>query len=579
MKRKSLIYTSVLFSLIFGVLPYFNLLTTKHLLNEITELFTNGNHVFSTIILLLCAQFILQVVSFACSYIQQYLEKKNITLLEHSLRLDVFNKLNEMPLCMYDDPEFHNHLNRINSNLGTRFWEPLKNFSGMISVVITLSSYAVILFSVHWSLIILCIVASIPSFILYSFLEKKRYKFNVKNVLLSREINFINGILTERDNVKELKVFALGRYFQERWSQKYLEYTKGINNLDKEQSRSRMILDTINSVFYILFAVFLVYIIKRNKNMLIGNFVIANQALINTQTSLRQLSNFFSETKGNVLFLNDYFEFLNIPINEKNIIADEKVEYRQEAPYICFKNVYFKYKNQGTYTLRDINLSINQGEKIAIIGENGSGKSTLLKCLAGLYTETEGDILLEGRKIREMPEDEIQDKFSVIFQDFIKYPYSIKENIMFGNIQNSNDSDIIEAAQHSNIHSFINGLPDGYDTYLGNYLKIGIDFSGGQWQKLAISRALFKNSDILILDEPTSSLDSKSEIDIYNHLFNVIENKTIIFVSHRIAAARNADKIIMIKDGVILEEGNHEALLNARGEYYKLYHMQLKYIN
>jgi ABC-type multidrug transport system fused ATPase/permease subunit len=267
---------------------------------------------------------------------------------------------------------------------------------------------------------------------------------------------------------------------------------------------------------------------------------------------------------------------------KKNIVstADEPaIPKRHCAHKIEFKNVSFAYPGTDRRVLKNINLVINAGESCVLVGLNGAGKTTLIKLLTRLYDPTEGEILLDDRDIREYSVEELYKIYGIIFQDFGKYAFSVKENIAFGNVDAEMNMENIEnAAKQSSAEDFIEKLPNGYDTPLMRIFEsTGIELSIGQWQKISIARAFYSDSDILILDEPTASLDPMAEQEIYNQFETLRKGKTTIFVSHRLSSATIADKIIVLKYGEIIETGNHEELMNNKNEYYELFSTQAKH--
>lgn len=247
------------------------------------------------------------------------------------------------------------------------------------------------------------------------------------------------------------------------------------------------------------------------------------------------------------------------------------------APHtIEFKNVSFAYPGTERYVIKNVNLKFRPGETVVLVGLNGAGKTTLIKLLTRLYDPTEGVILLDGKDIREYDTHELYNIFGIIFQDFGKYAVSVSENISFGNIDAEPDpARIRESARQSSADEYIRALPRDYDTPLMRiFEQDGIELSGGQWQKLAIARAFYRESDILILDEPTASLDPMAEQDIFNTFDRLREGKTTIFVSHRLSSAVIASKIVVLKGGEVIEEGDHRELMALHGEYYKLFTTQ-----
>jgi ABC-type multidrug transport system fused ATPase/permease subunit len=246
---------------------------------------------------------------------------------------------------------------------------------------------------------------------------------------------------------------------------------------------------------------------------------------------------------------------------------------------IEFDHVSFSYPGVDREVLHDVSFRIDERETVALVGTNGAGKTTLIKLLTRLYDPTKGRILLDGVDIREYAPEKLYEIFGIIFQDFGKYACSVSENIMFGDIgAKADDQRITQAAIAANADEFIKHLPNGYDTALMRYFeKSGIELSGGQWQKLSVARAFYSNSDILILDEPTASLDAMAAQEIYDQFDHLRKDKTTIFVSHRLSSATSADKIIVLEYGRIIEEGNHKQLMAKKGRYHELFTTQAKH--
>ncbi|MBR2987954.1 MAG: ATP-binding cassette domain-containing protein, partial [Clostridia bacterium] len=280
------------------------------------------------------------------------------------------------------------------------------------------------------------------------------------------------------------------------------------------------------------------------------------------------------------LFIDNMILFMN----EKKTIAPTLPENEARIPAhhvghtVEFKNVSFSYPGTDRKVLKNINLRLDPCDTVVLVGLNGAGKTTLLKLLTRLYDPTEGVILLDGHDIREYDPKELYKIFGIIFQDFGKYAFSVKENIAFSRYRDEIDmARVTEAAEQSASREFIENLPDGYDTPLMRYFeKNGIELSIGQWQKLSVARAFYSDSDILILDEPTASLDPMAEQEIFNQFDRLKKDKTTIFVSHRLSSATTANKIVVLKYGEIIEMGDHQSLMAKGGEYYTLFSTQAK---
>jgi ATP-binding cassette subfamily B protein len=276
----------------------------------------------------------------------------------------------------------------------------------------------------------------------------------------------------------------------------------------------------------------------------------------------------------NGLFMDNLFSFLNLtpqmPVAANPIPMPARITQGLE-----FRHVWFRYPGREDWALRDLNLSIAAGEKIALVGQNGAGKTTLIKLMTRLYDPTEGQILLDGVDLREYDLDELRQRVGVIFQDFVKYQLSVKENIGFGQIDRLDDvAQVANSAERGGADSVVAELPEGMDTMLGRWFEKGHELSGGQWQKIALSRAFMRDGEVLVLDEPTSALDAEREYEIFQRFRDLTEGKIAVLISHRFSTVRMADRIAVIEDGQISELGSHAELLARGGTYARLFEMQ-----
>jgi len=282
----------------------------------------------------------------------------------------------------------------------------------------------------------------------------------------------------------------------------------------------------------------------------------------------------FTAITESALYLQDYFEFLDLKYEENpsegKLPPPEKITKGFE-----FKNVGFKYPKSERWVVRNINFELKAGEKLAFVGENGAGKTTLIKLLLRFYEPTEGEILLDGIPVKQYNKTKYQQYFGVIFQDFVKFELTLRENIAMGEIgEIGNQSRIANAAEKSLADQVVSELPKGYDQQLGKRFKQGKDLSGGQWQKIAIARAYMKDAEVLILDEPTSSLDARAETEAFKRFIKLTEGKTAVIISHRFSTVRIADRIMVLKDGAVLEIGTHQELMQNNKLYAELFNLQ-----
>jgi ATP-binding cassette subfamily B protein len=281
----------------------------------------------------------------------------------------------------------------------------------------------------------------------------------------------------------------------------------------------------------------------------------------------------FTRIAESALYLNDYYEFTD-QTNEDTLTDYMELPVVIQKGFV-FENVHFKYPEAENYVLKGISMELKAGQKLALVGENGAGKSTLIKLMLRFYEPTSGRILLDGTDIRKFNKADYQAMFGVIFQDFVRYELSLRENIAVGNISDiQNDEKIKIAAEMSLAKEVISDMPDGLQQKLGKRFVKGAELSGGQWQKVALARAYMKDASVLILDEPTAALDARAEYEAFQRFIGLTEGKTAVIISHRFSTVRMADTIVVLQDGIITESGSHEDLLNHNGTYKELFELQ-----
>ncbi|OGM25894.1 hypothetical protein A2962_00435 [Candidatus Woesebacteria bacterium RIFCSPLOWO2_01_FULL_39_61] len=307
----------------------------------------------------------------------------------------------------------------------------------------------------------------------------------------------------------------------------------------------------------------------------VGQFTLVFQQTLNLAFSSEDILNQYSSISARNKFIDKYFDFMETdriiksPPNLTDLPRDP------HPPLIEVKNVSFKYPSTERYILKDFNLTIRSGEKIALVGENGAGKTTLIKLLLRFHDVTEGEVLINGVNIKEVDLDKWHEEIGALFQDFIKYQFTFKENVYFGDLSKPKKIKFLKLAiEQSGADKFIDTLPEGRNQILGKMFEGGIDLSGGQWQKLALARAFYRNAPILILDEPTSAIDAKAEYEIFQKVQNLQKDKTVVIISHRFSTVRSADRILVLEGGKIIEEGNHRELMEKEGLYEELFTIQ-----
>ena len=390
-------------------------------------------------------------------------------------------------------------------------------------------------------------------------------------------MNYYSNTMVNKDMAKELRIYGLGDVMIERFKSIFEVYFKGLRKLIITESSWHIAIAFISTVTHGFFFTMLAFMVFMGK-ILIGDYSLFVGAITSIGNSVGNLISTSASVYEGTLFIDNLMSFMNEePTVVPNVEEPERVRYG-EPHSIEFCNVSFAYPGSDHPVLQNINLKFNPGETVVLVGLNGAGKTTLIKLLTRLYDPTEGYILLDGKDLRSYSVEDVYKTFGIIFQDFGKYAFTVAENIKFGDVSREATADDVQrAAALGDADDFISSLPDGYDTPLMRHFEEnGTELSIGQWQKLAIARAFYSDHDILILDEPTASLDPIAEQEIYTQFDMLRENKTSIFVSHRLSSATIASKIVVLEYGKVIEEGTHAELMAAGGKYHELFTTQAK---
>lgn len=566
---------SILIRVISGIYPFITLWITKDLVNGVINLIKDNTDI-KGIINLLILQTVLTIFISTLKNIQIILDEEAELKFDYYIGKIVYQKSLTVPYYYFEYSDFYNHHDRINGNFGNKIMEPIRKILDTIESFINALSYIGFLWFIHWMLVLLSIVTAIPLLKFQNSYSQKKFFLMRFQTPVAREINYIGYLLHNHQHNKEIRLFGIGDYLLNRWVTMYKKNSKDMINLLKRERTGQIILDLITNIIYGFSGLFVVLLIKKQR-IGVGEFVTVGQAFLGAQSSINKTSINISKVYEKHLYLKDLFDYLDFNIST-NTLPKYDLNFPHQHKGIKVEKMSFNYPNSNLKVLNNVNFEIKPGERIAIVGENGSGKTTLIKCIMGLYKANEGNIFINGRNIDNYNLSDLYKKISVIFQDFNRYAFSINDNILFGDITlNKDDKKIVEVIDEVGLQKFIEDLPDKYDTKLGKVLGEGVDISGGQWQRIALARALLRNSEIIILDEPTSALDPQTELAFFDKINKIIKNKSVLFISHRMASAKMADRIIVMKNGQIIEEGTHDELFNLRQEYYSMYNAQAKW--
>ncbi|MBR9913632.1 MAG: ABC transporter ATP-binding protein [Algicola sp.] len=488
-----------------------------------------------------------------------------------SSSVSIIKKTNQIDMSLLEDSEFYDKLERARTQTTGRVGLMSNTLSEVQSLIsITTLIAGLIYFEPY--LIILLILSIIPSFINEIWFSQKQYSLARGWTAERRELDYLRFIGANSQTAKEIKLFGLTDFVVSRFkglSDDYFELNK---KLAVKRSALGFLFNVLGTLSYYGAYVFIIYRVISGV-ITLGELTFLSGSFNRLTRNLQDFFSRFTRITESALYLKDYFEFLDISIVPKHyedMPLPESIKSGFE-----FRDVTFSYPDSTADILKGVSFKIRAGEKMAFVGQNGAGKTTLTKLLLRFYEPTSGAIYLDGININRFKKAEYQEFFGVIFQDFYKYEFTVKENIAIGDIDEIDNQDKIEnAAALSLADEVISELKFGYDQQLGKRFYKGQELSGGQWQKVALARAYMKDAKVMILDEPTSALDAKAESQVFERFIGLTENKTSIIISHRFSTVRQADRILVLENGLVLEIGTHDQLMSNQKLYAQLFALQ-----
>ncbi len=564
-----------LLNLVQGFIPAMRVWISKLLIDEVVAAVSNGSGMAAlpNVLLLVAAQFAIgalaNLLSTASNICQQLLQEQ----VSNRIQLLVMRHANQLDLVFFERPKFYDLIQQVQREVAFRPVQMVQTAFGLIRGILTFVSLLALLVNLEWFIAAAALISPIPAFISSARYGWQGYQMMRWQSPLRRMMNYLTNILTTDSYNKELKLFTLGDFFIDRFQMLFKRYYT--------EQRALVIRRYVAASAWSMLTVLVggltfLYVAYRTLlgSISVGSLTLYVQAADGVSQAFTGVLGGLQAMYEHQLYLTTLFELLEF---QPLIHAPDKprpIRHPMQEG-IEFRHVTYAYEGKEEPALKDISFTINRGETVAIVGHNGAGKTTLVKLVARLYDPQQGQVLIDGHDVRDYDPDELRNEFGVLFQDYVHYQFTARENIGIGRVERLDDRPaIVDAADRAGAASVIEALPDGYDTVLGKWFDGGVNLSGGEWQKVALGRAFMREAQILILDEPSAALDARAEYELFARLQQLAHGRTAIFISHRFSTVRRADRILVFEEGRLIEQGTHEELLDVGGRYAELFNLQ-----
>lgn len=569
--RPWMLFVMLFMSVFNGVMPLLGAYISRNLINALIDA---KNQTFQTILQLLIFQFVYLFLLRLVASVNSMLTRTFGELVVQNIRQKIMTKSNELDLQSFDQPEFYTKLENANREAGHRPLQIAVATFSMMSTIISMISFIAVLWAVSPLAPLAIIIAAIPSAIVNYVYRGKNAAYMRHRSTDRRKMDYYSGLMVDKDQVKEVRLFRLGPLFMDRFNAVFDKYFAGMKALIYSEGKWNILATAFMNLVDCGIFIWVAYKVFHGE-LTVGDYTLYTGALNTIGSGVSSLITTTASIYEGTLFIDNMISFMN---EKKSIVPriDPPAQVKRGEHEIEYRHVYFRYPGMDRDVLKDINLHFRSGESVVLVGLNGAGKTTLLKLMTRLYDPTQGEILLDGRDIRDYDVDQLYDIYGTIFQDFGRYADTAEMNIAYGQVDKPLDPEKIrEAAVQGNSAPYIEKLSKGYQTPLMRIFEPdGAELSVGQWQKLAVSRAFYNDSDILILDEPTASLDPIAEQEIFSQFDRLREGKLTFYVSHRLSSATTATQIVVLENGEVTEVGTHAELIAREGTYRKLFTVQ-----
>jgi len=569
---RTVVVLGLIFRVVSALLPPALFWVSKLIIDTIQRLVTTHQPVGARLWWLVGAEFGLAVAAGVLGRVIDYLDALLAGKYTHHVSVRVMEHAAGLDLLAYEDPAFYDRLERARVQATDRLYmiQAMGRLIQQVITTITLS-ISIMLFS-PW-LLLLLIVGVIPAFVGETHFAFLGYAKNFRQTPTRRQLDYLRILGGSKEAAKELKLFGLKDFLTARFKVLSTQVYEEDVALARRKVTLGSVLSAIGTGGYYSAYVFAVWKTVTGAFSL-GTLVFLANAIRDASSNLQQTFSTLSTIADQALFLTDLIAFFEMSPTIKTkpnaLPAPRPIQRGFE-----FRNVSFRYPGSSRLVLNGLNFHLRPGERVALIGENGEGKTTIVKLLTRLYDPFEGQVLLDGVDLREYDLEDLYREIGVIFQDFMRYEMTARENIAVGKIEQIDNLKLLqESAQKSMADGVVGKLASGYEQMLGRRFEGGVDLSGGEWQKVALARAYLRDAQVLILDEPTSALDARSEYEVFQRFAELTTGKMAVFISHRFSTVRMADRIVVLENGRIAEEGDHDALTQLGGRYAEMFELQ-----
>jgi ATP-binding cassette subfamily B protein len=558
--------------LLTSLLPIALLWVSKLIIDTIVQTVNTHAAVPTRLWWLVGVEFGLALIGGMLARLMDYFDSLLADKYTHYVSIEVMRHASQLDLIAYEDPVFYDRLERARVQATDRLGM-IQSIGRLVQLVITTISLSVSIFVFSPWLLLLLVAGVIPAFVGESHFAFLGYAKNFRQTPIRRQLDYLRLLGGSREAAKELKLFGLQKFLLDR----FRRLSDQIYDENVALARRRLMagagLSLIGTAGY--YGAYVLVVWRTVIGALtIGSLAFLTGAILQTSNNIQQIFSTLAGIGDQALFLTDllaFFEMAPTIRSKPNALPAPRPIRRGFE----FRNVSFHYPGNSRLVLENLNLELRPGERVALIGENGQGKTTIVKLMTRLYDPVEGQILLDGVDLREYDLEDLYREIGVIFQDFMRYEMTARENIAVGKIEAAAEAQLLEtAAEKSMAADVIRRLPATYDQMLGRRFENGVDLSGGEWQKVALARAYLRDAQVLILDEPTAALDARSEYEVFRRFAELTAGKMALFISHRFSTVRMADRIIVLDDGKVVEDGSHDELCRLGGRYAEMFELQ-----